>query len=133
MDALYGQEVVREPRWVFLYTFLVAACGALQPGPSALPLPTDPYHSTACGGIGGGGFMILMGAPSDPHLTWEVGPDGGRQDIVWPPGYRARFDPSLEVLNPAGAVVFRQGDQIAAGGCVAGGPSNPGAVILIQP
>lgn len=58
--------------------------------------------------------------------------DGFRKDLVWPPGYLARFNPQLEVLNEKAKVVFRQGD-VVQGGCVKGPADNPGAVILIRP
>ncbi len=43
-------------------------------------------------------------------------------DLVWPAGFSARFAPNLELLDPSGAVVGRQGDLIDdAGGGTAGG------------
>ena len=111
----------------------MAACGVLQPAASTYPLPTSQIQSDVCGGIGGG-FVILRGDINDPHLTWETSLDGsGRQEIVWPPGYRARFNPKLEVLDPAGAVIARDGDHVPAGACAVGPPENPPAVVEVQP
>jgi hypothetical protein len=58
----------------------------------------------------------LAGAPSDPRLAWLVGPGGKRLDVEWPPGFTARFDPALEILDAGGNVVLRAGDAIT-GGC----------------
>jgi hypothetical protein len=43
-------------------------------------------------------------------------PDGRRENLLWPAGYRARFAPGLEVLDPSGRVVAREGDRVT-GGC----------------
>jgi hypothetical protein len=58
----------------------------------------------------------LAGDPSDPRLAWLVQPGGQRLDVVWPPGFTARFVPTLEILDAAGDVVFRAGDPVD-GGC----------------
>lgn len=58
--------------------------------------------------------------------------NGGRRDIIWPPGFTARFDPDLRVLDASGTVVLSKGDQIT-GGCVAGPPDNPGSLLVIRP
>ena len=68
-----------------------------------------------------GEVVILRGDPSDPHLTWETALDGsGRQEVIWPPGYRVRFAPKLEVFDPKGGLIARDGDQVPGGGCVVG-------------
>ena len=92
-------------------TLLVAGCA------SRLPLPTMATDSQACRGVGLD--AVLTGDRSDPRVAWLVGPDGtGRQDLIWPPGFSARFSPNLEVLDATGAVVLRAGDHVD-GGCVA--------------
>jgi len=50
----------------------------------------------------------LRGDPDDPDVAWLAYP-GGRVEVVWPPGYRARFAPRLEILDPRGRVVLREG------------------------
>ncbi len=50
-------------------------------------------------------------------LIWIVFESDGRQENpLWPTGYRARFAPELEVLDPSGRVVAREGDRVT-GGC----------------
>lgn len=116
-----------------LAAVLIGACGSSVPGPSILPLPTDAFVSNVCLGIGGG-FVLLRGDPTDSRLTWETALDGsGRQDIVWPPGYHARFSPRLEVLDPGGRVIARDGDHVPAGACVAGPAEDPRQIVLVQP
>jgi hypothetical protein len=53
---------------------------------------------------------------------------GGRIDVIWPPGYRARFTPNLEVLDGSGVIVIRAGDSVT-GGCVTADPS----ILLLEP
>ncbi len=72
----------------------------------------------ACAGVGT--EAVLAGSASDPRVAWLVS-SGTRVDVVFPSGFSARFNPSLEVLNAAGAVVGRAGDRID-GYCVTSGP-----------
>jgi hypothetical protein len=66
-------------------------------------------------------------------VTWLVDVStGGRGEIVWPPGFTARFDPDLAVLDASGKVVYRAGDHID-GGCVAGPNDNPASLLVIRP
>jgi hypothetical protein len=60
---------------------------------------------------------VVRGSPDHLALTWIVfADDGHREPVLWPEGYRARFTPSLEVLNPFGRVVVREG-QSSTGRC----------------
>jgi hypothetical protein len=52
-----------------------------------------------------------------------------RLDVIWPPGYHARFVPTLEVLDAAGAVVLHEGDPVI-GGCTTG---DQNVLFLIPP
>lgn len=113
---------------------LAVACG---PAPSRPPAPTDspapslaagevalPIDETpplpsgevgACAGIGI--HAVLHGDAHDPRVAWLTDSSlGGRIDLTWPPGYRARFRPGLEVLNASDAVVLREG-HLVSGGC----------------
>ena len=104
---------------------LLAACGATPtPSPS---LPTLASDVTVCEGVGG--VATLAGSPTDPRLAWTVDPTGGRHEIVWPPGFTARFDPDLAILDASGKVVFRAGDPIN-GGCATNLEGSP---LLIVP
>ncbi len=91
-----------------------------------MPLPTDAFDA-ACAMIGFS--AVLHGSATDPHLTWVVNDLGTRIDVLWPPGYRARFTPNLEVLDASGVVVARSGDPVG-GGC---GTGNPHVVLLEPP
>ncbi len=81
---------------------LLAACGA-TPTPSPA-LPTLASDVSICAGVGTG--ATLAGSPTDPRVAWLVDPTGGRREIVWPPGFTARFDPDLAVLDASGKVVW---------------------------
>jgi hypothetical protein len=117
---------------------LLVATPLLQPtrptlAPDSRPLPAVAEVPRVCAGVGAG-TVLLAGDAADPRLAWETALDGtGRQDVIWPPGYRARFTPRLEVIAADGRVVARAGDTIPAGGCVAGPPDNPRLVIFVDP
>ncbi len=129
------------PFVLILALLVLSACAAPLP-PSAVPpsslqqplasgemaLSTDPPIElpsgavAACGGIGLS--AVLHGAATDPHLAWLVNDLGKRLEVTWPPGYRARLAPDLEVLDAEGVVVLREGDAVS-GGCVTGEPGSP--------
>jgi hypothetical protein len=92
-------------------------------------LPTVAAWNGACAGIGLG-EATLAGDRQDPYLAWLVYPDGERTDVVWPPGYSARFTPDLEILDASGRVVHRAGDVID-GGCVTGWGYPPREAIIV--
>jgi hypothetical protein len=81
---------------------------------------------------GGGGFVepvTLHGSPSDPAVTWILFETSrGRENVVWPWGYRARFAPSLEVLDETGRLVAKEGVLIE-GGC----PMPPDGMLIELP
>lgn len=126
--------------------FVMVACAApsspsaVTPLPSAMPLasgeialPTEPPVSVApgvatpCAGVGVS--AVLHGSAADPRVTWLVNDLGTRMDVVWPPGYRARFTPNLEVLDASEVVVHKAGDPVS-GACVVN--ADP-ATLLLEP
>jgi hypothetical protein len=91
-------------------------------------LPTVASEGGLCRGVGYGG--VLRGDPVDPRLAWgETEARTNqlilRKELVWPPGYTARFTPQIEILDSSRQVRYVAGDRIE-GGCVtgldAGGP-----------
>lgn len=110
-------------RFLLLLAALVAAsgCGALP-----RPLPAVESWTGACRGVGL--EATLTGDASDPRVAWLIGSDGRRRDIIWPPGYAARFTPRLEVLDEKGIVVFQDGSPVS-GGCVTG-PDAQGPLLI---
>lgn len=118
-------------RWALLLALALAGCSTVSPSfgalvpPAASPAPTLPTTSLtapdgsemACAGVGL--TDVLRGDPANPRLAWlESFPNGGhRLEIVWPPGYSARFTPRLQVLDPTGQVVIEDGDFVE-GACV---------------
>jgi hypothetical protein len=84
--------------------------------PTIAPPPSGTSSDCDLAGLRG----TLAGSAADPWLAWMVPGDGTRVDVKWPPGFTARFAPGLEVLNPAGAVVARAGDETQLGGGLAG-------------
>jgi hypothetical protein len=95
-----------------------------------MSLPTVPVVPRVCQSVGGGGAK-LKGDPNDARVAWVEG-SGNRGEIVWPPGFTARFAPDLEVLDASGKVVYREGDEITEG-CAVGPPDDPPSLILILP
>jgi hypothetical protein len=53
--------------------------------------------------------------------------DGHREEVVWPPGYYARFDPGLLVFDESGTLVARDGTHVL-GGC-----AQPGGILVDLP
>lgn len=101
--------------------------------PGEIPLPTFleevDGQPQLCAGSWYEGDVRVHGSPDDPALTWIVfANDGHRENLLWPPGYRARFTPMLEVLDPFGRVYSREGDS-AHDHC----PMLPGGVYLDIP
>ena len=109
------------------------ACTAELSPPLGLDLPGPATEVTECAGVGGGP-AILHGDPRDPHLTWEADLNGTRiWELLWPPGYVARFAPTLEGLDSTGTVVAREGDRVPGGGCVVGRASGPSDPVIVLP
>jgi len=87
--------------------------------PTAKPVSLPADVPEACGGVGL--QAVLRGDAHDRRVAWLVNDLGTRVDVTWPPGYRARFVPGLEVLDAAGAVVLRDGDPVT-GACTTEDP-----------
>ena len=114
-------SVVRLPTLGVTVLLIVGACAVPQ------PLPTVEVFSGACRGVGLESH--ITGDPSDPRIAWLVQDVGGKRlDVIWPPGYKARFTPRLEVLDEKGAVAFHDGDPVT-GGCTTG-PDAQGPLLI---
>ena len=104
-------------------TLLPSANATLPPGEIALPAgrPASSGTPQACAGVGLA--AVLHGDAHDPRIAWLVDDTRGtRLDVTWPPGYRARFAPKLEVVDASGTVVLRDGDPVT-GACVTSDPN----------
>lgn len=98
---------------------LVTLFGAACTSGISLPTAITEINGTAilCAGGSYAERATLHGSAADPALTWiTFHRSGGRRNVLWPAGYRARFTPQLEVIDPAGSVVAREG-QAVRGGC----------------
>jgi hypothetical protein len=99
----------------------VPSVRTLPSGDLALPTINQlPYN--ICAGVGAD--AVLHGSATDPRIAWLESSTGSttpqRTDVVWPAGYRARFAPSLEILDENGNVVLTDGAHIT--GLCSGGP-----------
>lgn len=102
---------------------LAAACGSGTPddprpvGSGVFALPVASWVQNGqpilCAGIGFP-HATIHGSPADPMVVW-VEDDESRLRLAWPPGYTARFDPDLRVVDASGNVVFREADAISDG------------------
>ena len=105
---------------------VVVGCASSLPPASPLPtsfvdVPTLPGASiapggtpAACGGVGLGDAILHGSAvASDPVWLETVAEPSGRVAVGWPAGFRARFSPSLELIDTAGIVVAREGGRLS--------------------
>ncbi|HXU84524.1 MAG TPA: hypothetical protein VN773_01855 [Verrucomicrobiae bacterium] len=94
----------------------LASCGAdptPPPTPRILPLTTiELPPNAACAGVGLA--TVIHGDPDDPDVVWLGGfpAAGDHRKVVFPAGYRAVFDPGLEIVDGAGRVQMREGDFV---------------------
>ncbi len=70
--------------------------------------------------------FTVAGDPSKSPPVWGIDRAGHSFPVIWPPGFRARFTPRLEVLAPDGTVIAHGGDVISDAG---GGGGGDGVVI----
>ena len=113
---------------------VLSACGQTYTLPTVqtYTLPTLASDDGWCAEVGYAGF--LRGDSGDPRVAWgetetRVNQLVLRRELVWPPGYTARFVPQLEILDASRHVRFVAGDVIR-GGCATGqGFSGPLYVI----
>jgi len=91
---------------------------ALGPGEAWLPIIDSGDGHVLCAGGGTIGDFRLHGSATDPRIVWMTEPDGRERTLVWLPGTSARFVPDLEVLDPHGTVIAREGSLITGlGSC----------------
>lgn len=112
----------------------IAACSSVSPltSPSGgeYPLPIADFSGPngqplLCAGTAFGGS--LHGSANDPRHVWITRDNGSRAEVAWPAGYRARFDPGLELLDASDQVIGREGSMIE-GGC----PTSDPHVLLVE-
>ncbi len=96
---------------------LVVAC---NPTPQGVALRTADRGGAPSGGLlcplGQRIPFVIHGDPASPTHVWgEVTATGRtvRFEIEWPAGFRARYAPMLEVLDPSGRVVAREGQTVS--------------------
>ncbi|HEV2951461.1 MAG TPA: hypothetical protein VGZ51_05105 [Actinomycetota bacterium] len=90
------------------------------------PVPTPrivelPRPQPVAGGSGCAGaapeVTVRLDPASEPPAWFEF--DGGRLDVLWPPGYRLLEDP-IVVIDPQGRIVLRDGDRREVEVCATG-------------
>jgi hypothetical protein len=97
---------------------IASPAAVLPAGEVALPAlvrpSLEPGVEWGCAGIGLSD-AVLHGDAQDPKVAW-LSLGSSRIDVLWPAGFRARFNPRLEVLDEAGTVIARERDPVW-GGC----------------
>ena len=118
---------------------LVVGCASPAPA-TATPVPSSFISLPTLSGIApdtsgvqlacaGVGFSdsILRGSSTATDMVWleAIEPPASPRvfSVRWPAGFRARFVPKLELLDPSGAVVAREGDLLTA---IGGNPGSDG-------
>jgi hypothetical protein len=125
---------------VALVCLFFAGCGSTVPVPSERPQPSEqpsaapstPSPSASvegfklallppdeesppapCADIGTDGGR-LQGAEADLHKAWLAIPvvPPRREELVWPAGYRAQFNPDLIIVAADGRIFARAGDRV---------------------
>ena len=106
---------------VLLWTALAACASEPWPGMSfrALASGEVPVRTVepkwTCAGTAFD--AVLHGSPGDPPSTWIIHvANGRREEVIWPPGYSAQFNPGLLVFDESGSLVGREGTHVI-GGC----------------
>lgn len=113
--------MVRSVVFEIAMAVILSACAIPQ------PLPTVEVFNGACRGVGLEGHVT--GDPLDRRLAWVISDLGGQRiDVIWPPGYTARFTPRLEVVDQQGVVAYRDGDPVS-GACTTG-PDAQGPLLI---
>ena len=112
-------------RRIVVIAAVVLGVAGLPLRPGEYAMATDPWRPAfvtgPCGGVGLD--AVVRGSPTDPRVVWLENrihaPGQGyvpRLEAVWPAGYRARFTPTLEVVDGWGNVAIRDGDPVT-GAC----------------
>jgi hypothetical protein len=96
-----------------LLASLIAACHAT----TGYPLPTREPSITACGGVGMTSLVLHGSLVNGAPRLWT---NADETTILWPPGYVARFEPALVVVDGGGTVRAREGDDLLTTGAVDG-------------
>jgi hypothetical protein len=90
---------------------LTTSC-TLGSGEGTTSIPTNPKSSfTGAAGLEG---RLRGGLVGDERCLW-IDVSGAPVTIVWPHGYRARFDPA-RLIGPDGDVVAYEGQELTLGG-----------------
>jgi hypothetical protein len=112
---------------LIVMTSLAVGCSPAPPAPTPVPsgfidLPTLSGVAPDTGGAllacAGVGFSdsVLHGSQTAADKVWLEAVDPfvsvGVAAVRWPAGFRARFAPTLELLDSIGVVVAREGDLL---------------------
>ena len=123
--GLQHAKVLKRPeihtrRWVIgalVLAALAASCGpavSSESGPRRFRVPTaTEVPGIDCAGLGFVPPMRLFGDPNDDPPVWVHWTDATHIPVVWPLGFYAVFDPSLEVRDADGRTVARLGDDVS--------------------
>jgi hypothetical protein len=125
------------PLKAFLAGYFAAACLLLVMG-CAPSTPTSQEPSTAsptgseiagfllpaipaaleanpiCAGVGMSPLTLRGALVNDQAGVWAE-TRGPNVEVLWPRGYRARFEPELVIVNPAGMEIARDGADMSVG------------------
>jgi hypothetical protein len=117
--------MIHLPAWsILLLALLVSGCRS----ETGNPLPAAEFPAR-CRGLGV--EATLEGDEADPRVAWLVHESGDETRLVWPPGWSARFAPSLEILDDRGRVRMRAGDHVS-NACLKGTSDDPSSVMMVE-
>jgi hypothetical protein len=92
---------------VMVLVVALSACTASTAVAPGYPLPTS--AGDGCRGVGVDSLILHGKLVAGTAEVWA----NDNIQIEWPPGYQARFDPSLLIVDAQGAVRGREGEEMA--------------------
>ncbi|HLY50777.1 MAG TPA: hypothetical protein VKR21_16435 [Solirubrobacteraceae bacterium] len=117
---------------VFMAAALLGSCSS--PAGSVVKIPTEataPAGASVLCPTAAFTPFTLAGDPTKSPAVWGINSYGQAFPITWPSGFTARFNPTLQIVDPTGAVVATGGVVITDAGGGGDGSGDNGEYLCI--